>query len=74
MTDLPVGARVRKINSRPGDAHQDGDTGTVFQVLVSRNFLLRQVVSGYMVGWDDLPFTPVYVSHKCVEPIPYRKK
>lgn len=62
---LPVGTRVEKVNTEPGDAHQDGDTGTVVGSIED-----PQEGVHYSVEWDDLPGMPVAIAGHRVRAIP----
>lgn len=61
----PKGARVMKTNSRPGDGHPDGATGTVTAshgpVNLGRG-LGAVGIYGYFIKWDDCPGAVVFVA------------
>ena len=73
---LPNGTRVRKVNSRPGDTHQDGAPATIVGALGPageeikaelKQRGLREVEWVYWVIWDDLPGVPVAITDTRVE-------
>lgn len=49
---LKVGTRIEKINSEPGDLHQDGAQGELLEVLPHQD---GEGSWGYVVSWDDKP-------------------
>ena len=54
---LPNGTRIKKVNSEPGDAHQDGAAGTVIGSIgpvETPDFTDRYV---YFVVWEEDPGT-----------------
>ena len=60
---LASGTRVRKVNSVPGDIHQDGALGTVVGSLKGPD----GTAAVYSVEWGDLPGVPVGIaSHRVV--------
>lgn len=79
----PKGTRVRKINTKPGDTHQDGDQGTTVGALgpttgSQRTELIIELakkdIDGdieyvYWVEWDDTPGIPVAITDNRIEPI-----
>lgn len=53
---------VEKINSEPGDAHQNGEIGTVRSVvgptprdIPTQRGVIPKGTYGYFVEWDNLP-------------------
>ncbi len=52
----PIGTRVAKIHSAPGDTHPDGAQARVIGSAGPADGRF-----GYMVVWDDLPGVPVFV-------------
>ncbi|MBA7554197.1 hypothetical protein ES705_46809 [subsurface metagenome] len=79
----PRGTRVQKINTKPGDAHQDGAEGTIVGALGPATAsqraeviidLAKQEIDGdveyiYWVVWDDIPGIPVAITDNRIEPI-----
>lgn len=75
---LPKGSRVRKVDSLPGDTHQDGALATVVGALGPANHQikaelrrrgLKEVEWIYWVEWDDLPGMPVGITENRIEAI-----
>ena len=79
----PRGTRVRKVDSKPGDAHQDGALGTIVgawgplnasqraEVIID---LAKQGINGdieciYWVEWDDTPGVPVAITDNRIESV-----
>jgi len=68
--NIPNGARVVKVNSEPGDAHQDGTLGTVVGALEAnvevraelRRQGVKQIEWMYWVKWDDVPEIPAAIA------------
>jgi hypothetical protein len=60
---LPRGARVEKINSKPGDTHLDG---ALARVLEKVGPALPESGApgtyGYFVEWDSHPGIPVFIA------------
>jgi len=79
----PKGTRVRKVNTRPGDTHQDGALGTIVGALgpvtasqraeaiidLAKNGINGDVEYIYWVEWDDIPGIPVAVADDRIEPV-----
>lgn len=79
----PKGTRVRKVNTKPGDSHQDGAPATIVGALgpttaAQRAELLIELakkgIDGdveyiYWVEWDDMPGIPVAITDNRIEPI-----
>ena len=79
----PRGTRVRKVNTKPGDAHQDGALGTIVGALGPVTGwqraeliieLAKQGIDGdveyfYWVEWDDIPGIPVGIADNRIEPV-----
>jgi len=82
----PKGTRVRKINTKPGDSHQDGALGTIvgawgpstasqraeFIIELSKQGIDGDVEYIYWVEWDDIPGIPVAITDNRIEPIEKR--
>ena len=79
----PKGTRVKKINTKPGDTHQDGAEGTIVGALGPASpsqraeliiELAKKNINGdieyiYWVEWDDTPGIPVAITDNRIEPI-----
>lgn len=79
----PKGTRVRKINTKPGDSHEDGAPGTIVgakgpATAAQRAELILELakhqIDGdieyiYWVEWDDTPGIPVAITDNRIEPI-----
>jgi len=79
----PRGTRIRKVNTEPGDTHQDGALGTIVGALGPTTAsqraeliieLTKQGIDGdveyfYWVEWDDIPGIPVGIADTRIEPI-----
>ena len=79
----PRGTRVQKINSRPGDTHQDGAEGAIVGAFGPITASLRaELIIGlakkgtdgdikyiYWVMWDDTPGIPAAITDNRIEPI-----
>lgn len=79
----PRGTRVRKVNTEPGDTHQDGAQGTIVGALgpataaqraeiiieLSKKGINGDVEYIYWVVWDDLPGIPVAITDNRIKPI-----
>ena len=79
----PKGTRVKKVNTRPDDSHQDGALGTIVGALGPASAsqraeliieLAKQGIDGdieyiYWVEWDDAPGIPVAITDNRIEPI-----
>lgn len=63
-----IGTRVEKVHSEPGDAHQDGDLGSIVRTLGPVEGPTGPMW-GYFVEWDDIPRVPVFIKHTRVRPI-----
>lgn len=64
MSDQPyaAGIRVEKINSNPGDMHQDGALGRVVSHLRNTEPLSEVLHEyGYFVRWEDFLLAPVFI-------------
>lgn len=61
---LPNAIRVRKVNSEPGDAREDGKLGTILGSIGHPDVGL-----GYFVERDNRPKRAVFVIAKKVEPV-----
>jgi hypothetical protein len=67
---LADGALIEKINSDPGDGHQDGAQGTIVSHLgpMPAEGLGQGVPEyGYFVSWADMPGLPVFVGGNRVQ-------
>lgn len=61
--EVPNGARVVKVNSEPGDGHQDGAMGTVVGALEAKvRRGAKQIEWIYWVKFDDLPEVPAAIA------------
>ena len=75
MKRIPNGARVKKINSKPGeDSHQDGALATVIDAtgpipIKPEIPEWMRGMYGYTVVWDDLPGVYVFVAGNRLEEI-----
>ncbi|GAI85977.1 unnamed protein product [marine sediment metagenome] len=72
-----------KVNTKPGDAHQDGALGTIVGALGPASpsqraeliiELAKRGIDGdieyiYWVEWDDTPSIPVAITDNRIEPI-----
>jgi len=79
----PKGTRVKKVCSKPGDAHRDGALGTIvgalgpitasqraeFIIELAKNGINGDVEYIYWVEWDDTPGIPVAITDNRIEPI-----
>lgn len=73
--DIPNSARVIKVNSQPGDGHQDGALGTVVGALEAGEKVKAELRERgfppvewiYWVRWDDLPEVPVGIADYRIE-------
>lgn len=79
----PKGTKIRKINTLPGDSHQDGAEGTIVGALGPATAAQRaemiieaakKGINGdiefiYWVEWDDRPGIPVAITDNRIEPI-----
>jgi len=79
----PKGTRVRKVNSKPGDTHQDGAQGTIVGALgptsvaqraellidLAKNGVDGDVEYIYWVEWDNIPGVPVAITDNRIEPM-----
>jgi len=79
----PKGTRVRKVNTKPGDSHQDGAQGTIVGALgpaspsqraelileLAKKGLNGDIEYIYWVEWDDMPGIPVAIADCRIEPI-----
>lgn len=73
--EIPNGARVVKVNSEPGDGHQDGEMATVVGALGANEKVRaelrrrgsKQVKWLYWVKFDDTPEIPVAVADYKIE-------
>ena len=79
----PRGTRVRKINSEPGDTHQDGALATIvgawgpltpgeraeLVIELAKRGLNQDSECMYWVEWDDMPGIPVAITDFRIEPI-----
>jgi len=78
------GTRVRKINSKPDDAHQDGAEGVVVGALgpippetraevhialAREGASMEDLVFFYWVVWDDMPGLPTMLADWRIEPV-----
>ena len=84
----PKGTRVRKVNAKPGDTHQDGALGTIVGALGPLTAgqraeliieLANKGVNGdiecfYWIEWDDLPGIPVGIADCRIEPVAMNKE
>ena len=59
---LPRGTLVEKIDSAPGDSHQDG----------ARARVLSAFGDGYFVEWEDVPGVPVFILAARIRPVKKR--
>ena len=79
----PKGTRVRKVNTKSGDTHQDGAQGTIVGALGPASpsqraeLILELATKGlngdieyiYWVEWDDMPGIPVAIADCRIEPV-----
>ncbi len=79
----PKGTRIRKVNTKPGDSHQDGALGaivgawgpsTASQRAEAIIDLAKKGINGdveyiYWVEWDNMPGIPVAISDNRIEPV-----
>jgi len=77
------GTRIRKVGTKPGDAHQDGALGTIVGALgpitASQRAeaiidLAKKGINGdieyiYWVEWDDTPGIPVAITDNRIESV-----
>lgn len=77
----PKGTRVRKINTKPRDSHQDGALGTIVGALGPTTpgqraeliiEMAKQGIDGdieyvYWVEWDNIPGIPVVITDNRIE-------
>ena len=52
---LPNGTRIEKVNSEPGDGHQDGAAGTVIGSIGPVEIPDSTYRYAYFVAWDEDP-------------------
>ena len=64
---LRNGTLVEKVNSKPGDTHQDGARATIVGSLGPADHLTSKY--GYFVVWDDIPGVPVFIAGKRIGPV-----
>jgi len=78
----PKGTRVRKVNTKPGDSHQDGALGTIVGALgpatatQRAEMIIEAAKKGidgdveyiYWVVWDDMPDIPVAIADNRIKP------
>lgn len=79
----PKGTRVRKVNTKPGDTHQDGALGTIVGALgplsgsqraeliiaLAKKGISQDIECMYWVEWDDIPGIPVAIADCRIEPV-----
>ena len=79
----PKGTRVKKVQSKPGDGHQDGALGTIVGawgplgpsqraeliIKLAKKGMNGDIEYFYFVEWDDIPGIPVGVADCRIEPI-----
>ena len=79
----PKGTRVRKVNTKPGDSHEDGAQGTIVGALgpasaaqraemiieLAKNSVDGDIEFIYWVVWDDMPGIPVAITDNRIKPI-----
>jgi len=80
----PKGSRVRKVKSKPGDAHKDGALGTTVGawgpisagdraehiIDLAKKGIDGDIECIYWVEWDDLPGIPVAIADLRLELAP----
>lgn len=76
MTRLPVGTRVAKCNSTPGDGHRDGDEGVVAAPgnpvvgkMLAAGYRLNPPCDLYCIEWDDLSGIGVLIMGTRIRPV-----
>ena len=79
----PKGTRVRKVNSKSDDTHQDGAEGTIVGALgpataaqraemimdLTKKGIDADVEYIYWVEWDDIPGVPVAITDNRIKPV-----
>ncbi|MBA7632314.1 hypothetical protein ES703_39857 [subsurface metagenome] len=84
----PKGTRIRKVNTKAGDAHKDGALGTIVGALgpaspsqraeliikLAKEGLNGDIEYFYWVEWDDMPGIPVGIADFRIEPIEKEEK
>ena len=68
---LRNGTLVEKVNSKPGDTHQDGARATIVGSLGPHKWSAPHPTSkyGYFVVWDDIPGVPVFIAGERIRPV-----
>lgn len=57
------GTRVEKVNSKPGDSHQDGALATVLSRWPAEpNPITDRLGFAYFVEWDDMPGERIFIA------------
>lgn len=59
----PAGCKVEKVNSKPGDMHQDGERGRIIchvgllthGTILGNGEVIETDEYGYFVQWEDFP-------------------
>lgn len=86
--EWPKGTKARKINSEPGDAHQDGALCTIVGAMgpvpdehraelildLQKRGITEEILFFYFVEWDDTPGLPVGITENRLEIIRPRDK
>ena len=84
----PKGTRVRKINTKPGDSHQDGAEGTIagasgpaspsqraeLIIELAKQGINEDIEYIYWVEWDDIPGIPVAITDNRIEPVGVQRR
>lgn len=77
------GTRVRKVNTKPRDSHQDGALGTIVGawgplsaslraeliIELAKKGINEDIECIYWVVWDDTPGIPVAIADCRIEPV-----
>ena len=84
----PKGTKVQKINTRPGDTHQDGSLGAIVGAFgpitaslraeltrgLAKKDTDRDIEYIYWVVWDDIPGIPVAITDNRIERISVKER
>ena len=61
---LPNGTRIEKCGSNPGDMVRDGACGVIVaRVGPVRKSDSNEVLLGYIVRWDSIPWVGTFIAH-----------
>ena len=66
---LRNGTIVEKVNSEPGDRHQDGAQGTIMGSVGPVDVPGIPTRYAYFVVWDDMPGVPVGIAGHRIRPV-----